>query len=230
MKKIKIVLNPGHGGYYYGGINNKLNIKEKDITLKLAKYLKEYLEQYENIEVILTREDDIPEDYELELEERAMIARRSNATIYINLHFNWSKEGKKNGAEVFVTANKSLEKYNKNTSELARKILNNLSKLGIENKGVLTRICKEEGKEWMYSDGTKADYYADIRYPMKGIKKDLGVKIEKGYGIPSILIEHCYINGIDEQFINSGEKIRKIAIQDGKAIVEYYNLKKKGDK
>lgn len=227
MKKLKIVINPGHGGYYHGGINKKLNIEEKDITLKVAHYLKEYLEDYENVEVILTRDSDLPEDYELELEERAMIARRVKANISISLHFNWSEDESKSGAEIFVSANKSLKKYNENTTKLASMILQELSKLGIEIIGVRTRLCEENGEEWKYSDGTTADYYADIRFPMKGIKKGLGAKIEKGRGIPAILIEHCYINGTDEQFIDSDQKLKNIAIKDGIGIVNYYKLKRK---
>ena len=226
MKKI-VVLNPGHGGFYHGGINSKLNIEEKDITLKTAIYLKEYLDKFEDIEVILTRIDDIPADYEFELEERAMIARRSKANLYISLHYNWSENAEKSGGGICVSANKSKKKYNEETTKLGKIIMEKLSELGIENKGVWTKQCEDEGEEWMYSDGTKADYYADIRYAMKGIKKGLGAKIEKGKGIPAILIEHCYINGPDEKFINSDQKLKAIAIQDGKAIVQYYNLKKK---
>lgn len=53
-------------------------------------------------------------------------------------------------------------------------VLKELSKLGISNRGVKTRLCGDIGPKWEYSDGSVADYYAVIRYPMKGDGEDRG--------------------------------------------------------
>ena len=53
-KTVVIVIDPGHGGSYTGAVYNKVN--EKDLTLKTAKYARDYLlENYKNVEVYLTR-------------------------------------------------------------------------------------------------------------------------------------------------------------------------------
>lgn len=44
-----IVLDPGHGGTDSGAIEN--GIYEKDVNLKIANYLKEYLQQYNNVDL-----------------------------------------------------------------------------------------------------------------------------------------------------------------------------------
>ncbi len=164
-----IVLDPGHGGKDSGAVNGK--IYESDVVLKIAKYLKEYLNKYENVKVILTHEG-LPSNKELSVFERAIIARENKADILISLHIN-SALGTAEGAEIYVTANTSLEKYNKNTTLLANKILKNLGDLGIKSRGVITKLIPKDTTD-VYSDGTRADYMGVIRYAMRGTMIDSG--------------------------------------------------------
>ena len=233
-----IVLDPGHGASDPGAVNGK--IVESEITHKIGNYLKEYLEKYKDVKVIMTNNG----SDEVMLFERAMIARNNNANILISLHMNSSFDSSANGAEVYVTANKTCDKYNKNCTELANMILSNLGKLGIANRGVIAnKFCSDSTD--VYSDGTRADWMGIIRYAMRGTMIDYGTVsiikdgkkievpastsaiVEKGEGIPSILVEHCFIKGVDVKFLDTDEKIKKLAEADGKAIVDYYGLELK---
>ena len=49
-----IVLDPGHGGADTGAVNSAKGIVERDANLKIARYLKEYLEEYAGVKVIMT--------------------------------------------------------------------------------------------------------------------------------------------------------------------------------
>lgn len=225
--RLKIVLDPGHGGSMPGSVNREIGLIEKDLTLQVARYLRDFLNQYDGVEVIMTHDGNLPNNYELELPARGMVARNNKADLLLSLHFNATTENavkEINGAEVFVTANKLLPKYNEQSTFLGNKILNNLSNLGIKNRGVTTRLCNDQGPKWEYSDGSKADYYAVIRYPMKGDGEDRGADLAKGEGIPGVLIEHCFIRGFDQQFIDSEQDLYKLAVADGKALVEQYGL------
>lgn len=224
-REIVIVLDPGHGGKMSGAVN--WSIKEKDINLKIARYLRDYLNQYTGIKVLMTH-NGLPNNVDMELDERGMFARNNNANMVISLHMNAASNGNQNGTEAYVTANNSLPKYYEESSKLAQKIINNIEKLGIRNRGVKTRLCQDSGDKWTYSDGSKADYYGIIRYSMKGAGDGIGADIAKGEGVPAIIIEHCFLHGWDEQFYNTEEKIKKLAQADGEAIVDYYNLYKKG--
>ncbi|MBR6033401.1 MAG: N-acetylmuramoyl-L-alanine amidase [Clostridia bacterium] len=164
-----IVLDPGHGGKDSGAVNGETH--ESDVALKIAKYLKEYLNKYQNVKVILTHEE-LESNKELSVFERAIIARENKADILISLHIN-SSLGTAEGAEIYVTANESLDKYNKNTTLLANKILTNLGKLGIKNRGVITKLIPKDTTD-VYSDGTRADYMGIIRYSMRGTMIDSG--------------------------------------------------------
>lgn len=229
QKEIILVIDPGHGGKMTGTANDNLGLVERDVTLKISRYLRDYLNEYEGIKVIMTH-DGLPSDYEMELPARGMVARNNNADMMISIHINDSSAQDQHGAEVFVTANKLLPKYNKQSTKFGNLVLNELSKLGIANRGVKTRLCGDTGPKWEYSDGSVADYYAVIRYPMKGDGEDRGADLAKGEGIPGVLIEHCFMKGQDAQFLDSEQDIQNLARADCNAIVSFYGLEKKDPK
>lgn len=228
-KNIVLVIDPGHGGKMSGAINYDKGLVERDLTIKIARYMKQYLEEYENITVIMTH-NGLPSDVEMELDDRGMVARNNNADMMVSLHLNSYKDASRSGAEVYVTDNTSLPKYNEESTKFANIVLNNLEALGIKNNGVKTRLCQDKGDKWLYSDGTTADYYAVIRYPMKGAGDGRGADLAKGEGIPGILIEHCYIIGSDAKFLDSEEDLQNLAKADANAVVQYYGLEKKSSR
>ena len=95
--KIKIiVIDAGHGGHdngcMYGGA------REKDVTLSIALKLGESIEKImPNVKVIYTRKT----DEFIELHERAGIANRNNADLFISIHCNANKKTDVAGTETF---------------------------------------------------------------------------------------------------------------------------------
>ena len=218
-----IVLDPGHGGNDSGAVNNKRGLKEAEINYKIATYLASFLNRYKGVTVLKTRSGN---EYK-SLKQRANVAINNKADLFMSIHINASSSGKPTGACSYVTYKKDLPKYNKNCTALSKLILANLNQLGIKNNGVKTRICSSKDPAWMYADGTHADYYGVIRYCMKGTRGDgeaLELDIAAGESIPAILVEHCYINNGDEQYIDSDEYIARIAKCDLNGIVSYYGL------
>jgi N-acetylmuramoyl-L-alanine amidase len=83
----RVVIDPGHGGRDPGAISAD-GLKEKDVVLKLAKFLKRSLEKDTGVEVVLTRKD----DRHLSLEERTAIANTSHADLFVSLHINANED------------------------------------------------------------------------------------------------------------------------------------------
>ncbi|MDE0483309.1 MAG: N-acetylmuramoyl-L-alanine amidase [Candidatus Poribacteria bacterium] len=85
LKGFKICLDPGHGGQGHipGYKRGPTGLREAEINLKVANYLKKLLEQAEAT-VIMTRVDD---SY-ISLADRSQIANENHADFFISLHHN----------------------------------------------------------------------------------------------------------------------------------------------
>ncbi len=92
-----IVLDPGHGGRDPGTRSATFGLLEKDMTLDVALRLRELLVS-RGYRVILTRED----DRYLSLEQRAAVANRARADLFISIHFNAVDNPTVNGTETFL--------------------------------------------------------------------------------------------------------------------------------
>jgi len=92
---IVVVIDPGHGGRESGATAGSL--KEKDVTLALARRLRARLRGRGGIRVVLTRDEDrtLPHD------ERTAIANQNRADLFISLHVNASPRSSAYGAETY---------------------------------------------------------------------------------------------------------------------------------
>lgn len=93
LKLSTVVIDPGHGGTDAGCTSPSGKTMEKTIVLDIAKRLADKIKAgCPDVKVILTRETDVKVD----LHERAGIANRNKANLFISIHVN-SVEGKRNG-------------------------------------------------------------------------------------------------------------------------------------
>lgn len=93
-----VVIDPGHGGHDPGAINGTKGYREKDVTLALAKALRDRLVAQGRLRVALTRED----DRFLVLQERSDIARVMGADLFISLHADAAENDGASGASIYT--------------------------------------------------------------------------------------------------------------------------------
>lgn len=91
-----IILDPGHGGKDCGAISPN-GLKEKDITLTVAKKVAKILKKNPQYKVILTRSRDIF----LPLEERTAIANSKRGDLFISIHVNSAPTAEAQGIETY---------------------------------------------------------------------------------------------------------------------------------
>ena len=92
-----VVLDAGHGGPVPGAVTK--NAKEKDIVLAITLKAGEYIEKnIPEVEVIYTRKTDI----NIPLHERANIANKNEADLFISIHANWGSSSRAVGTETFI--------------------------------------------------------------------------------------------------------------------------------
>ena len=89
-----IVIDPGHGGENLGAEYGSYT--EKEMTMIVAKAMKEELEKYDQVVVYLTHDVDM----NMSIEQRALFAKEKNADFLFCLHFNMSVNHDLFGAEV----------------------------------------------------------------------------------------------------------------------------------
>ena len=95
----RVVIDAGHGGKDPGAISRNGKYKEKNITLSVALELGELIKSnFPDIKVIYTRST----DKYVELSERAAIANRNKADLFISIHVNSAKSTQARGTETFV--------------------------------------------------------------------------------------------------------------------------------
>jgi len=92
----KIALDAGHGGDSLG-TRTPLGLLEKDITLDIARRVRALLEAGHGFEVLMTRQDDSA----VSLAERAAIANRSGADVFVSVHVNWIENRTARGVETY---------------------------------------------------------------------------------------------------------------------------------
>ena len=197
-----IALDPGHGGeedgaYYYGK-------KEKDINYAIAVKVKQQLEAYEGVTVVLTRK----QDEEVSLANRVVRAKEAEADVFISLHCNASVSHKSQGASVYISTG---AKWRKTLQDFADCFLGEFEAVGLDNAGTFARVTQMGGRR---EDGTFDDYYGVLRHSYNN-------------GIPALLVEHCYMDSeTDRIYVKDENGITQLAQADANAIAAFCGLEK----
>jgi N-acetylmuramoyl-L-alanine amidase len=125
-----ILIDPGHGGEEFGAVamtqeKNPQPIKEKDIALSIAKRIYNIL-QNKNYNVFLTRSV----DRTVSLPERAAIAEKTKADLFISVHINSSPESGAIGFETY---------YLDNHDDVAMKKIEKTENIQSSSEGVIVQ-------------------------------------------------------------------------------------------
>lgn len=122
----KVVIDAGHGGEDPGAIGAS-GLYEKDYTLSLSKKVKELLAREPQVEVYMTREEDV--FLSSETRERPNFANSLSADIFVSIHGNTFDDPTVSGTETYY--------YHQNSKLLANKIHQQLIEVtGFRDRGV----------------------------------------------------------------------------------------------
>jgi N-acetylmuramoyl-L-alanine amidase len=216
-----IMIDPGHGGSDPGAIG-KFGTQEKDITLDIAKRLRERLKKYGNYTVIMTREDDAT----LPLNKRVELANSAKADIFISIHLNYLPSRPINIIETYYFGPPS----DPNILKLAEKE-NAGSQYGMsEFKEMIEKLGEtlklQESKEFAASI-QKNLYLSSKKH--NGNIFNFGVKrapfvVLLGVDVPSVLAEvSCLSNKEEEMKLNTESHRENIARYLEAGILDYLN-------
>ena len=115
-----VVIDAGHGGKDAGAVSFDKKTYEKNVTLAIAKLLGQKIENaYPDVKVVYTRTT----DRFVELNDRAEIANRNNADLFISIHINSFTKTSPNGFSAHIlgqSSNKNRDLFSFN-QELCRR-------------------------------------------------------------------------------------------------------------
>ena len=228
-----IVLDAGHGGHDAGAVGSFS--KEKNINLRYTLLVGDMIKKnIPDAKVIYTRDKDVFVD----LNERARIANRNKADLFVSIHTNSSKNTSANGMETF-TLGVSRSKENMEVAMLENSVIKleedyETKYEGFDPNSVDSYIMFEFMKD-QYTDRsiTCADF---IQTKMINTSKrnDRGVRqagflVLRATAMPSVLVELGFISNKDEEkYLNNNENQVKLATAIFNGIKEYkHELDKK---
>lgn len=223
--KFKVALDAGHGAKDYGAVRN--NFVEKNIALAVVQKVGKLLDKQPNVDVVYTRNSDVF----IELVERANIANRANADLFVSIHCNSNPNPDAFGTETYVmglTKVKSALEVAKNENEVITLESDYKVKYaGYDPKSpeslIGITLMQEEHLEQGIAVASKIQDNFDKQLSRKsrGVKQAPFMVLHKT-SMPSILIEMGFISNKNEgQYLNSEEGQNEIAKAIADAIMGY---------
>ena len=228
-----IVIDAGHGGHD-NGTHGRI-LKEKDIALKIALKVGSYIEKnIPGVKVIYTRKDDTY----LALDERAEIANKNKADLFICIHANANPNTKAFGTETFVMG---LHKDESNLAIAQRE--NSVILLdenyqeryeGFDNSPEsyilfqLTQTAFQENS-LNFAEKIESQFRSKVGRTSRGVKQ-AGFVVLWRTTMPSVLIETGFLTNSTEEKFLAGEDGQDLiasgiyrAFKDYKSDVESIN-------
>ncbi len=200
FRQITIAIDPGHGGEDPGAIGAS-GSREKDVTLLIAKKLKEKIDAEPNMRAILTRDG----DYFIPLHDRVIKARKLQADLFLSIHADAFTNPAARGSSVFALSEKGA------TSAGARYLAKkeNESDLigGVSLGGkdpVLAKTLLDLSQTATINDSLKLGkavlmQIGEINKLHAKRVEQAGFAVLKSPDIPSILIETAFISNPEEE-------------------------------
>ncbi len=223
--KFKVALDAGHGDHDFGAVYN--GHIEKKIALAVVLKVGKILEQKSGIEVIYTRKNDTF----VGLIERANIANRADANIFVSINCNANKNAAAFGSETYVMG------MSKNASNLeAAKKENEVITMekdyqqkykGYDPKSPesmigLTMMQEEYLESSIALAGKIQNHFIDdLNVKSRGVKQAPFMVLHKAY-MPRVLIEMGFISNLEEGArLDSEEGQQGVAEAIAEAILNY---------
>lgn len=224
-----LVVDAGHGGHDTGA--KGASSLEKDINLKVALAFGQYVEQNcKDVNVIYTRKTDVF----IPLKERANIANRNNADLFVSVHTNALPNGRiARGFEVYTLgmhrAKDNLDVAMRENSVIEEEDNYKQTYQGFDPKSSESYIMFEFMQSANMRRSVDLAKMIENSVCSTADRVNMGVHqagflVLRETSMPSCLIELGFITTPDEEeYLNTDEGVDKLAYGIYKAFVDYKN-------
>jgi len=211
-----VVIDAGHGGTDPGAIGVSGEAREKELTLALAREVRDILVERGRLRIAMTRD----EDRYLTLDDRAGVARRLGASLFVSLHMDSAPNPLARGASIYSLSDVASD------AEAARFA-------AAENRNAASSAAGQGSVRALLADlavrdqmSASADFATRLTRKSAGrfeLRPDphrfAGFHVLRQSETPAVLFEAGYIsNADDELLLRSPDYRRKIALALAQAI------------
>ncbi|HCZ12846.1 MAG TPA: N-acetylmuramoyl-L-alanine amidase [Nitrospiraceae bacterium] len=207
----RIVVDAGHGGHDPGAVGPG-GLYEKDVVLDIALKVRDAMKkEYPSYEVILTRDRDVF----IPLDERAAIANKSNADLFVSIHANASTNRNARGMETYLLNYTDDEEAMKVAARENAISLKKMRQVQNELNIILASLERESKRdESVKLAGYIQNSLTSSIKPQYPKVIDLGVKqalfyVLVGAKMPSALVEVSFISNPEEEKLLDDEAYRE---------------------
>lgn len=222
--KFVVVLDAGHGGHDSGNVGN--GHSEKNIALKVTLEVGKALAKNPDIKVIYTRKTDVF----IELHERANIANKADADLFVSIHCN-AHSSQASGTETFVLGEKNTgrnfdvakrenevifleENYKENYAGFDPSSPESTIAIGIEQEVYVEQSIVLARK-------IEDNFISKAKRKSRGLKQASLLVIRNTY-MPSVLVEVGFLTNKKEgSYLNTKSGQSKMASAIKTAILDY---------
>lgn len=221
-----VVIDAGHGGKDPGTLVGSLLEKNivLDVALKVGKYINH---EYPGVKVIYTRDKDIF----VPLDERATIANKSKADLFISIHVNYYQSESTYGAETYILGNHRSED-NLKVEQMENSVIllednYNTKYEGYDPNSAESNIMFESiqnnflEQSLFFAGKVQNSFIENAKRKSKGVKQ-AGFLVLRKTVMPSVLIELGYISNVKEkEFLETTYGRDQLALAIAKAFSSY---------
>lgn len=235
-KDFTVVIDAGHGGKDPGAISANKKLYEKEVTLKVALMVGENIKKnHPEVKVLYTRKTDVF----VGLNDRARMANKANADLFISIHTNAAQNRTAKGAETYTLGIE--EERTERNLEIAKRE-NGVIFLEDNHEKTYANFNPNSPEsyiifEYMQSEFVKESIhiaqYVQEHLTIDANRHDRGVRqagflVLNATSMPSILVELGYIsNTEDAKYLGSDTGQMRMSRCISEAFDKYYaDLKK----
>jgi len=197
---ITVVLDPGHGGEDPGAVGRGGSY-EKNVTLEVARRLKEKIEANPNMRVVLTRDA----DYFVPLHYRVLKARRVQADLFVSIHADAFIKPTARGSSVFALSESGASSAAARWLAQRENAADTVGGINVDTKDpMLAKTLLDLSQTATINDSLKLGKavlreLGQVNTLHKPGVEQAGFAVLKAPDIPSILVETAFISNPEEE-------------------------------
>jgi N-acetylmuramoyl-L-alanine amidase len=192
-----VVIDPGHGGDDVGA-KGPGGALEKDVTLAIARKVRQAVANTLGVQAFLTRD----RDQEVALDERAAVANNYKSDLFISIHANASRAEGARGSEVYFLSYQASDDESRRVASLEGGEVPNTASAP-PSSDVALILWDMAQAEHLEESSTLASRIQDELAEVTGSErrgvKQAPFRVLVGAAMPAVLVEVAFISNSEEE-------------------------------